>query len=108
MKARDPIPEPRHAAAARRRHRRWGVGVALIAAAWAIASRGCANWVAHALVDPPNAYRASDELISIDNTVLPEGVNEHLRLDVGPPAASLSAWIMDPKSGVGSDDGSMP
>ena len=104
MKAMEPIPEPRHAAATRRRHRRWGVGVALIAAAWAIASRGCANWVAHALVDAPNAYRASDEVINLDNTALPEGVNEHLRIDVGPSVASLSAWIMDPKSGVGSDE----
>ncbi len=106
MMSMPPIPESRVPATgagsprAHRRHCWWGAFVALVATAWIIGSRGCANWVAHALVDSPNAYRSNDEIVQFDTAALPEGVNQHLRIDVGPPAASLSVWVMHPSAGA--------
>lgn len=62
-----------------------------------VAQRGGTDWIAHGVVDAPNAGKAintADDQPPSDLKSL--GISEQLRLDVGPPAASLSIWIIDP------------
>jgi dipeptidyl aminopeptidase/acylaminoacyl peptidase len=78
----------------------------VIAAATAIAllafAHGCSSWVAHALVDAPNRGKPVDD--DADATALQNAVSADpdaespltLRIDVGPPHATLALWIIDP------------
>ena len=73
------------------------VFVIVTASAVILAERGCTNWIAHGIVDAPNAPNAinpaddpsTDQLKALQ-------ITRQLRVDVGPPDASLSLWIIDP------------
>jgi dipeptidyl aminopeptidase/acylaminoacyl peptidase len=86
--------------ATRRRRAHWrlagAIALSLLAAAALAINHGCASWIAHGLVDAPNALAAVSDVIR-PSPVLPPGVNQSLRIEApGPPAASLSLWIMQP------------
>src|SRR5436853_2381744 len=64
-------------------------------------------WLAHAIVDAPNRGRNplgpdpdAPELARI-------GVDHAFRVPVGPPAASLSVWVLDPPTSVGAPRGTV-
>jgi pimeloyl-ACP methyl ester carboxylesterase len=62
---------------------------------------GCDSYVANKFVqapnrDWPNRYWAIRGLDAPQSELLEHHVSQQLRLDVGPPAASLSVWIVNP------------
>ncbi len=58
---------------------------------------GCAKMLGARLVTPPNQGKSIQTLGDASLTELAQrGVSEQFRVTVGPPAASLSVWVMDP------------
>jgi dipeptidyl aminopeptidase/acylaminoacyl peptidase len=69
----------------------------VVAAVVIVAERGCTNWIAHGVVDAPNAGKAINPADDQSPSTLKSlGISEHMRIDVGPPEASLSVWIINP------------
>jgi pimeloyl-ACP methyl ester carboxylesterase len=71
------------------------------------ADRALVPWLAHAIVDTPNQRRTSlgpdpdvEELARI-------GVDHEFRVPVGPPAASLSVWVLDPPTSLATPRGTV-
>jgi uncharacterized protein len=97
----------------RRSSARWAVRIAaalaglLLAAAvgvhfWAVA------WIAHAIADAPNAGKviaAADD--QNPGEIARLGVDRQLRVEVGPPPASLSVWVLDPRGTGGRTHGTV-
>lgn len=57
---------------------------------------GCNSYVANRFVQAPNRDWAIRGLDAPQSVLLERHVSLQLRLDVGPPAASLSVWIVNP------------
>jgi pimeloyl-ACP methyl ester carboxylesterase len=57
---------------------------------------GCNSYVANRFVQAPNRDWAIRGLDAPQSMLLEYHVSQQLRLDVGPPTASLSVWIVDP------------
>lgn len=58
---------------------------------------GCTSWLARSIIWGPNTDRFVDAAMDPPEEALARlGVDRHLRVDVGPPAASLSLWVVDP------------
>ena len=58
---------------------------------------GCTGWLARSIVWGPNTDKVIDPAADPSDEALTRlGVDRHLRVDVGPPAASLSLWVVDP------------
>jgi len=87
------------------RVRRWFLlaTVAVLVSVVIATLHGCAGWIAHSIVDAPNAghvmYASGDAPPSQLDRL---GVSKQLRVNVGPPDASLSVWIVDPERNSGS------
>lgn len=85
-----------------------GTAALVIACASLGSCHGCSQWIAHAIVDAPNAKRSLGAVTGTPTADLTSiGVSQELRVDVGPPDASLSIWIIDPAA-ASSADGIMP
>ena len=85
----------------KRRRSRWPLAtlcaIAIVGILANLALHGCTSWIAHGIVDAPNHGKAVDQVAQTATSELSElGVTRSLRVDVGPPAASLSCWIIDP------------
>src|SRR5688572_15208581 len=66
---------------------------------------GCAGWLARSIVWGPNTDRNVDPAADAQAETLARlGVDRALRVDAGPPAASLSLWVVEPQ-GI---DGGVP
>ncbi len=79
------------------------LALAVLAALGAPYSQGCTRWIAHAIVDAPNAGRSFDIDEEEDGARRRQlGVGRRLDVDVGPPAARLVVWIIDPAPTVAS------
>lgn len=80
---------------------RMAIGVLLSAAiGGVVAAQGCAHWIAHAIVEAPNAGRAIDAGADASEQELNRlGITRQLRANVGLPEASLSMWLIDPPQG---------
>jgi pimeloyl-ACP methyl ester carboxylesterase len=62
-----------------------------------LVANGCTGWLARAIVWGPNTDKMIDPAQDADERTLHNlGVARALRVDVGPPPASLSAWVVDP------------
>jgi pimeloyl-ACP methyl ester carboxylesterase len=62
------------------------------------AAASAETWLAYAVVSAPNlgsTIDPADDPAPAQLTAL--GVDRHLRVEVGPPSASLSAWIIEPE-----------
>ena len=57
---------------------------------------GCNSYVANKFVQAPNRDWAIRGLDAPQSVLLERHVSQQLRLEVGPPAASLSVWIVNP------------
>jgi dipeptidyl aminopeptidase/acylaminoacyl peptidase len=85
----------------KRRRSRWRLAllcvIAIVGILANIALNGCASWIAHGIVDAPNQGKSIDQVVKTKDSELSAlGVTRSLRIDVGPPAASLSCWVIDP------------
>jgi pimeloyl-ACP methyl ester carboxylesterase len=59
---------------------------------------GCTGWLAQAIVWGPNTGKVIDPDADPEPEVYEAlGVDQQLRIDVGPPEASLAVWVMEPK-----------
>src|ERR1043166_6606920 len=64
-----------------------------------ISCAGWANWMGRAIVYAPNTDKTIDPAHDPDpQQVNRLGVNRQLRIEVGPPTASLSVWVIEPTS----------
>ena len=80
------------------RFRRW-LAAALVAAAMLgfVLLNGCTHWLARSIVWGPNTDRFVDPARDPSEDALARlGVDRQLRVEAGPPAASLSLWVVDP------------
>lgn len=58
---------------------------------------GCGGWLARSLVWGPNTGKTVDPAGDASPETLAKiGVDRQLRVEVGPPAASISLWVLDP------------
>jgi pimeloyl-ACP methyl ester carboxylesterase len=81
------------------RRKRWlfTLTVVVFASLGFTACHGCSQWIAHAIVDAPNARRSVDcQTINSSESLGRLGISRELHVNVGPPPASLSLWIVDP------------
>jgi pimeloyl-ACP methyl ester carboxylesterase len=63
------------------------------------ALNGCTGWLARSIVWGPNTNKHVDPAADPSTETLKElGVDRQLRVNVGPPAASLSLWVVNPKA----------
>ncbi len=70
----------------------------LIPIAVAISQIGCSHIIGTKIVKAPNTGKSVLELGQSDSkTLFTNGVDYQLRVPVGPPKASLSVWIIEPK-----------
>ena len=80
------------------RWRRWCLILALMSFLGSVGLvAGCQNWMARAIVYVPN----TDKLVNPDGDLTPEqlarlGIDLQFRVEVGPPTASVSVWIIQP------------
>jgi pimeloyl-ACP methyl ester carboxylesterase len=73
------------------------VCVATLFAVLAIGAAGCSGTIGHLMVDAPNSAESAASLGESSETVLRTwGVDRQFRIQVGPPAASLLVWVIDP------------
>src|SRR5688572_12539156 len=80
------------------------IGISSLGAAFLLGALALAIWgegfIARAIVTAPNAgrsFRAEDD--PSRDEVRKAGVDDQLRVDLGPPhAVSLSAWVIEPKA----------
>jgi pimeloyl-ACP methyl ester carboxylesterase len=76
----------------------------LIGAAILCPATGCSGLVATAVARAPNHGLSLDPAEDPDfPELIRRGVNAQLRIEVGPPAASLSVWVVDPLLRTGVD-----
>jgi pimeloyl-ACP methyl ester carboxylesterase len=62
---------------------------------------GCYHAMGSVIVKAPNAGKSITDLNNSNlQTLISNGVDYQLRVDVGPPHASLSAWVIEPKNEV--------
>lgn len=67
----------------------------------AVLLNGCTGWLARSIVWGPNTNRVVDPGADPSAEKLAGfGVGHSMRVDVGPPAACLSLWILEPQPGV--------
>src|SRR5436309_12354926 len=65
----------------------------------AAATAAVPNWMPRAIVYAPNTDKKIDPAADRSTSRLAKlGVDRQLRVDVGPPEASLSVWILEPKT----------
>lgn len=70
--------------------------------ALALFLNGCTGFLARSIVWGPNTDKVINPAEDPDAAALARlGVSRQLRADVGPPAASLSMWVVDPAGDVG-------
>jgi pimeloyl-ACP methyl ester carboxylesterase len=70
---------------------------AAIALVGVILLNGCTGWLARSIIWGPNTDRPIDPAGDASPETLARlGIDRQLRVDVGPPAASLSLWAVDP------------
>ena len=82
----------------RRRSRRAGVVLLSLLLLCTVVVNGCTGWLARSIVWGPNTDRHVDPAVEPGPEVLTRlGVDRAMRVDVGPPAASLSLWIVEPR-----------
>jgi pimeloyl-ACP methyl ester carboxylesterase len=73
------------------------LAAAVLIGVLAIAMGGCASIVGDLMIDAPNAHCTAAELGESSPEVLRFwGVDRQFRVEVGPPAASLLVWVIDP------------
>ena len=89
-----PAPKPR---AWRRRFSRLGYVLASFLLVVTVALNGCTGWLARSIVWGPNTDKHIDPAGDPSPDALARlGVDRQLRVDVGPPSASLALWVVDP------------
>jgi pimeloyl-ACP methyl ester carboxylesterase len=85
---------------------RWGMAaLAVMALAGGIAAASSPAWLPGAIAASRNGHRAiqlADDASDAD--LERRGVDRHVRIEVGPPAASLSVWIIEPRADDGQRD----
>lgn len=60
---------------------------------------GCTHILATKFVKAPNHSKSAEEIGEISEVALKKlGVDQRFRIEVGPPSASLSVWIIEPKT----------
>ena len=70
--------------------------VALLALMLVAATPGCASLISKDIVLAPNAGRTARQVgDSAERTLAEQFIAKQVRVKVGPPAASLSAWIVE-------------
>src|SRR4051812_7038128 len=82
----------------RRRLGRWvGGSVLALLLLSVVLLNGCSGLLARSILWGPNTDKPINPADDPSNEALARlGVNRQLRVDVGPPAASLSLWVVDP------------
>lgn len=89
---------PRGWRRARRWVRRCGAGVAVLFLAAAVLLNGCTFWLAKSIVWGPNTDKRIDAADDPPADVLTQlGVDRQMRVEVGPPAASLHLFVIEPQ-----------
>ncbi len=80
------------------RWKRWLTGTLLGAVLLcSVLLNGCTGWLARSIVWGPNTDKKVDPSLDPTPEALAQiGVTKQLRVDVGPPPASLSLWVVDP------------
>src|SRR5437016_1992992 len=81
----------------------WWLGLLLVAliVASTVARATGAHWLPHAIVATRNGDRTFETRGDTPARELSAlGVSRQLRVTVGPPAASLSVWIVEPPAGA--------
>jgi pimeloyl-ACP methyl ester carboxylesterase len=86
----------------RRRSRRAGLVLLSLLLLCTVLANGCTGWLARSIVWGPNTDKHIDPAADpVPEALTRLGVDRGIRIDVGPPAASLSLWIVEPRPADG-------